>query len=169
MKIITVNLPEEYIRAIDQIVGMDGLYPSRSELIRVAVRQFLLQEISSAKQFQDYFKNKGPHIIKNPNSSISQTLPIKEDPDAFLREYKSCQTLIQSFPESTHLEIELAKKKKWKPVKKYSAYDSDLPACFKIQKNLEIVRFMDLDYLISRQILNNKIIYNVCVNVSNEA
>lgn len=45
MKIITVNLPILYLKQIDTMVGDTGLYPSRSELIRVAVREFLVQEL----------------------------------------------------------------------------------------------------------------------------
>jgi len=44
LRIITVNLPETYLKAIDRLTGKDGLYPSRSELIRVAVRDWILKE-----------------------------------------------------------------------------------------------------------------------------
>lgn len=50
MKIVTVNVPESYIDAIEKLIGDDGLYPSRSELIRCAVREFLLKEIQLAKK-----------------------------------------------------------------------------------------------------------------------
>ena len=49
MKIVTVNVPETYIEAIERLVGENGLYPSRSELIRCAVREFLLKELKLAK------------------------------------------------------------------------------------------------------------------------
>ena len=69
MKIITVNLPLSYIRAIKTLTGEGGLYPSRSELIRVAVREFLIQELEAAKSFvglqeQSPFKEKYPDPIK---------------------------------------------------------------------------------------------------------
>ena len=48
MKIVTVNVPESYIDAINKLIGEDGLYPSRSELIRCAVREFLLKELKTA-------------------------------------------------------------------------------------------------------------------------
>lgn len=51
MKIITVNLPIQYINTIKNLVGDSGLYPSRSELIRVAVRDFLIKELKIAKNF----------------------------------------------------------------------------------------------------------------------
>ena len=54
MRIITVNLPLSYLKAIDSLTGQKGLYPSRSELIRVAVRDFLLEELNSATDFQKF-------------------------------------------------------------------------------------------------------------------
>lgn len=48
LKIVTVNVPESYIGAIAKLVGENGLYPSRSELIRVAVRDFLIRELRMA-------------------------------------------------------------------------------------------------------------------------
>jgi antitoxin ParD1/3/4 len=53
MRIITVNLPVPYLKAIDALAGEGGLYPSRSELIRVAVREFLIKEMEIAKQSQN--------------------------------------------------------------------------------------------------------------------
>lgn len=49
MKTITVNLPVPYIKTIDVLVGDGGLYTSRSELIRVAIRDYLLKELEIAK------------------------------------------------------------------------------------------------------------------------
>ncbi|MGM0469473.1 MAG: ribbon-helix-helix domain-containing protein [Promethearchaeati archaeon] len=54
MKIVTVNVPESYLDAIDKLTGNKGLYPSRSELIRCAVRDFLLKELSMAKKLKKY-------------------------------------------------------------------------------------------------------------------
>ena len=51
MKIITVNLPVNDIKTIKDLVGENGLYPSRSELIRVAIRDFLVKELHVAKNF----------------------------------------------------------------------------------------------------------------------
>ena len=45
MRIITVNLPLSYVRAIEKLTGKNGMYPSRSELIRVAVREFIIKEL----------------------------------------------------------------------------------------------------------------------------
>jgi Arc/MetJ-type ribon-helix-helix transcriptional regulator len=49
MKIVTVNLREEMIDRIKVLTGTKGLYPSRSELLRVAVREFLIRQITAAK------------------------------------------------------------------------------------------------------------------------
>ncbi|MFW9826864.1 MAG: ribbon-helix-helix domain-containing protein [Candidatus Thorarchaeota archaeon] len=49
MKIITINLPEKYLQAI-QILNDMGVYPSRSEAIRIALDEFLTKEL---KMFND--------------------------------------------------------------------------------------------------------------------
>lgn len=54
MKIVTVNIPETYLDSIEKLVGESGLYPSRSELIRVAVRDFLLRELKMANNMAKY-------------------------------------------------------------------------------------------------------------------
>ena len=43
MKLITVHMPEPYLRAMDQLVK-EKYYPNRSELIRTAVRDLLTVE-----------------------------------------------------------------------------------------------------------------------------
>ena len=49
LKIVTINVPTNFLKAIEKLVGNDGLYPSRSELIRVAVREFLIDELKKAE------------------------------------------------------------------------------------------------------------------------
>lgn len=44
MKLITVHLPETYIRDLDELVD-DNFYPNRAEAIRVAVRDLLVDEL----------------------------------------------------------------------------------------------------------------------------
>jgi len=48
LKIVTVNIPTSFLGSIEKLVGEHGLYPSRSELIRVAVREFLIKELQIA-------------------------------------------------------------------------------------------------------------------------
>lgn len=76
-RIITVNLPVSYLGAIDNLIGEDGLYPSRSELIRVAVRDFLIKELEAAKAFTE---------CQNQITSIKpRPMPAEEDSSLFVR------------------------------------------------------------------------------------
>ncbi|MHA2180163.1 MAG: ribbon-helix-helix domain-containing protein [Promethearchaeota archaeon] len=54
MKIVTVNIPESYLESIKRLIGDNGLYPSRSELIRCAVREFLIKELRRATELIKY-------------------------------------------------------------------------------------------------------------------
>ncbi|MFO8017900.1 MAG: ribbon-helix-helix protein, CopG family [Promethearchaeia archaeon] len=44
MKSITINLAEAYVNAIKSLTDL-GIYPSRSEAVRVALSEFLQDEI----------------------------------------------------------------------------------------------------------------------------
>lgn len=54
LKIVTVNIPESYLESIERLIGENGLYPSRSELIRCAVREFLIKELRMANEMIKY-------------------------------------------------------------------------------------------------------------------
>ncbi len=54
LKIVTVNVPESYLESIERLIGGNGLYPSRSELIRCAVREFLIKELKRANEMIKY-------------------------------------------------------------------------------------------------------------------
>jgi Arc/MetJ-type ribon-helix-helix transcriptional regulator len=43
VRVVTVHLPEAYIEAIDQLVRK-RLYPNRAEAIRMAIRDFIMEE-----------------------------------------------------------------------------------------------------------------------------
>jgi Arc/MetJ-type ribon-helix-helix transcriptional regulator len=43
VRVVTVHLPEAYIEAIDQLVRR-RLYPNRAEAIRMAIRDFIMEE-----------------------------------------------------------------------------------------------------------------------------
>ncbi|MGQ4872832.1 MAG: ribbon-helix-helix domain-containing protein [Promethearchaeota archaeon] len=45
MKLITCHLPEAYIQGIEELVNMN-MYPNRSEVIRVAIRDLLKNELN---------------------------------------------------------------------------------------------------------------------------
>ncbi|MGV9171465.1 MAG: ribbon-helix-helix domain-containing protein [Promethearchaeia archaeon] len=56
MKIITINLSERYLNAIKVLTDL-GVYPSRSEAIRVALDDFLKDEIRMYDELnEDNFK-----------------------------------------------------------------------------------------------------------------
>ncbi len=44
MKLITVHIPEKFLEALDALVA-EGRYPNRSEIIRIAIRDFLREEL----------------------------------------------------------------------------------------------------------------------------
>lgn len=85
MKIVTVNVPESYVDAIRKLVGSDGLYPSRSELIRCAVREFLIKELKMAKsmakfpdepEFEEVFDDK--NFVRVPEIKQINDEPVRE-------------------------------------------------------------------------------------------
>jgi Arc/MetJ-type ribon-helix-helix transcriptional regulator len=49
MKMITLYLPEPYIKALDQLVN-ERFYPNRAEAIRVAIRDLIDNEIWRRKR-----------------------------------------------------------------------------------------------------------------------
>lgn len=52
MKIITINLPEKYLEAIQTLNDL-GVYPSRSEAIRTALSEFLTDELKMFENLED--------------------------------------------------------------------------------------------------------------------
>ncbi len=52
MKIITINLPEKYLEAIQTLNDL-GVYPSRSEAIRSALSDFLGDELKMFENLED--------------------------------------------------------------------------------------------------------------------
>ena len=52
MKLITIHMPEPYIRDLDELVG-DNFYPNRAEAIRAAVRDMLVSELWEKRRLND--------------------------------------------------------------------------------------------------------------------
>ncbi len=50
MRIVTVKMPETYLEGLDELVRM-GRYSSRSEAIRVAVRELLKRELWGVTEY----------------------------------------------------------------------------------------------------------------------
>ena len=79
LKIVTINVPESYVSTMDGLVGEDGLYPSRSELIRVAVREFLIKELKMAKEMLKYtYKENLPEIDETKYVRVPKTRKSKK-------------------------------------------------------------------------------------------
>jgi Arc/MetJ-type ribon-helix-helix transcriptional regulator len=105
MKIITVNLPVPFLEKIDSLTGEGGLYPSRSELIRVAIRDFLIRELQAAQDAEkgvqekpasvriDYTKAK---IVHTPSDETYVRVP---NEDGTFKEYKTRPTI--SYPQTS--------------------------------------------------------------------
>ena len=92
MKIVTVNVPESYIDAMKKLVGKDGLYPSRSELIRCATREFLLKELKLAENMKKY--QEVPIKDDFDDKNFVRVPIIKEDKDKEpIREFKTYKIL----------------------------------------------------------------------------
>ena len=91
MRIITVNIPQPYLKAIDSLTGRAGLYPSRSELIRVAVRDFLIRELESAKAFKQYQQSQmvPTEMPKSIDENLFVQIPLEKTPAEGITEYKT--------------------------------------------------------------------------------
>ena len=75
------------------MTGQNGLYPSRSELIRVAVRSFLIRELDAAKSFEKYQLQSQQRAIPQQKPDIDENLfvqvPLGENPVEGSTEYKT--------------------------------------------------------------------------------
>ena len=49
MRLITLHIPETYIRDLDQLVN-NQYYPNRAEAIRIAIRDLLTDEVWRKKE-----------------------------------------------------------------------------------------------------------------------
>ncbi len=87
MKIVTVNIPESFLGSIEKLVGEHGLYPSRSELIRVAVREFLIKELKMANNMVKYKETK----VDNFDEENYVRVPIERlnERDEPIRDFKT--------------------------------------------------------------------------------
>ena len=56
MQVLTVNLRPDQIESINALVGKEGSFPSRSELIRIAVREYLQEQLKAMEEFAQFWK-----------------------------------------------------------------------------------------------------------------
>ena len=94
MRVLTVNLPISYLNAIAKLTGEDGIYPSRSELIRVAVREFLLTELKAGKSFAKFqtkseFEKRYPSPVKKEVKPEIVRIPWEENSQGEVIAYRT--------------------------------------------------------------------------------
>ncbi len=70
MKLISVNLPESYLKVLEILVS-EGKFPNRSEAIRVAIRDLIKTEYLIEESIE---RNISPNLL---NSEISNELEEK--------------------------------------------------------------------------------------------
>jgi len=88
MKICTVNVPESYVEAIKKLVGEEGLYPSRSELIRCAVRDFLIKELALARNTSRRTKPE-PEEALDESTFVRIPIDSVDENDELIRDFKT--------------------------------------------------------------------------------
>ncbi|MCK5150857.1 MAG: type II toxin-antitoxin system ParD family antitoxin [Candidatus Thorarchaeota archaeon] len=44
MRVVTICMPESYVEGVDKLIKK-GMYPNRSEVIRIAIRDLLVEEL----------------------------------------------------------------------------------------------------------------------------
>jgi len=89
IKIVTVNVPESYLASIEKLVGDHGLYPSRSELIRVAVKDFLIKELKMANNMAKYKEVNDKEEELNDDDLVRVPVERLDEKDEPIREFKT--------------------------------------------------------------------------------
>ena len=69
MKTISVNVPEAFVKGLEELV-QKGLYANRSEAIRVAIRDLLKRELYNGEFSYTPLKDKKEKFIKEEQSVI---------------------------------------------------------------------------------------------------
>jgi len=72
VRLVTVKMPEVYVRGIDELVKA-GKYTSRSEVIRIAVRELLMRELWGANRIMEPV-HAGPTLtgVKAPIAALDE-------------------------------------------------------------------------------------------------
>ena len=67
MRVTTINVPEKYLKFIKQLTD-SNIYASRAEVIRVAIREWIITESKLYSQFIDPFiETEDINTIRVPN------------------------------------------------------------------------------------------------------
>ena len=70
MKLISVNLPESYLKVLEMLV-LDGKFPNRSEAIRVAIRDLIKTEFLIEESVN---RNIAPNMIETEGENEIQEI-----------------------------------------------------------------------------------------------
>ena len=67
-QIVTINIPDAYITAFESLIDL-GLFNSRSEIVREALKEFLENEkqLNEDLQVENFYKIKSVQSKDNPN------------------------------------------------------------------------------------------------------
>ena len=91
MKIMTINVPEDYVELLDTLKRL-GKYPSRSEACRVAIRDFLFKELDNIERIFGINK-KAERYLKDLNGGDKQVAIPTEFPR--IKTHKILRRLVQ--------------------------------------------------------------------------
>lgn len=101
MKVISINLPCLYIDTIEKINNINGLFPSRSEFIRVAVHDAIekylifkndIENLYFDKKYNNNNKNNDKIIEANEDEINDEYVKIQISPDEY-KKYKIIRKL----------------------------------------------------------------------------
>jgi len=90
LKVVTVNIERQFLRAIEKLIGEAGLFPSRSELIRRCVQEKLKKEIKKLKSMVKY---KDDPQLEEIDEDNFVRVPIENKDKQEFKVYKIMNTL----------------------------------------------------------------------------
>ena len=107
MKIVTVNLPETHLDAIARLIGTDydSQYPSRSEFVRVAVKNQLLLDLDLLRSLSHPEKIQEKKMIQDRKirgiKSVKIKVPIERQRNerALEERQRSLERLKETYPD----------------------------------------------------------------------
>ena len=79
MKLITLNLPEQYLEGLDELVRR-GVYPHRAEAIRLAIRDLLEAELGLKTLFPRRTYPLTPEGLKEASRDLEKSGDVKRLP-----------------------------------------------------------------------------------------
>jgi Arc/MetJ-type ribon-helix-helix transcriptional regulator len=74
MRVVTICLPETYVEGMDALIKKD-MYPSRSEVIRIAIRDLLVAELWKDKNASD-LRPMPAHTERTSSIPVERVSPV---------------------------------------------------------------------------------------------